>query len=153
MAIVGLGNDLGGDDGIGPRTARALAERSDLPDGVRAVDGGTLGIDVLSLVEPGESVVLIDAVRAGAVPGTIHRIPLDRVPEPSAPALSAHDLGVAYLLFAARALGRPLRGVVLGVEPEKIGPFAGGISDAVAAVLPALQEAALREARRLQEED
>ena len=62
---------------------------------------------------------------------------------------AVHDLGLAHALQAARHMGRPLRGTLLGVEPGRIEPFTTGLSPAVAAALPALQAAALREAELL----
>ncbi|MFH1278242.1 MAG: hypothetical protein ABIK65_07680 [Candidatus Eisenbacteria bacterium] len=64
--------------------------------------------------------------------------------------LSLHDLGIGELLREARLLGRPIRGFLLGVEPARLEPPGDELSPAVAAALPGLMEAALREARRLQ---
>jgi len=151
VVIIGVGNLLAGDDGIGVRAAHLLAARDDLPDGVRVLDGGVVGMDLLVQIEVHEKVVLLDAVRTGASPGELHRIPLEDVPKTVFPEVSVHELGVGHLLFVARTLGRPLRGTLVGVEPGRIDPFTAELSPAVAPVLPELAEAGLREARRLLE--
>jgi Ni,Fe-hydrogenase maturation factor len=60
-----------------------------------------------------------------------------------------HDLGIADALHAARLMGRPLRGTLIGVEPARVEAFTAGLSPPVAAALPALQAAAIREAELL----
>lgn len=149
VVILGAGNLLAADDGVGIHAARALAARDDLPESVRVLDVGTIGPDALALIGVDEAVVILDAVRAGDPPGTLHRLALDAVQAPVAAPLSVHDLGIAHLLAEARLLGRPLRGTLLGVEPARIEMMVASLSAPVAAALPALVAAALREARRL----
>ncbi len=149
VVIVGLGNILQGDDGVGVLAVEGLPAPAGLPERVRVLSGGTVGVDLLAWLEPDERVVLLDAVRAGERPGTLHRIDLEDIEDPDRPALSVHDLGVRHLLQQARLLGRPLYGVLLGVEPEVLEPALRRLSPAVAAVLPALRSAALQEAGRL----
>jgi hydrogenase maturation protease len=149
VLVLGVGNPLAGDDGVGVRAVETLAGSGDLPEGVRLLDAGVIGLDLLAWVEPGEPVVILDAVRGGGAPGALYRLPLEDVPGPSRPPLSVHDLGVAHTLLAARLLGRPLRGTLLGVEPARIAVFTADLSPPVAAALPALRAAAIREARIL----
>jgi hydrogenase maturation protease len=153
VLILGIGNPLAGDDGVGVLAIAALAARGDLPKGVRLLDVGVLGIDILACVDPGEAVVILDAVRGGGEPGALYRVALDEIEAPSRPAVSLHELGIADALAAARLMGRPLRGTLLGVEPARTEPFSTGLSAPVAAALPALQAAAIREAERLLAED
>lgn len=74
VLIVGCGNLLRADDGVGPVLIRHLWERG-LPDGAQLVDGGTAGMDVAFRMRGAEQVVVIDASRTGASPGTIYRVP------------------------------------------------------------------------------
>lgn len=74
LLVVGCGNLLRGDDGVGPVLVRHLWERG-LPDGAQLVDGGTAGMDVAFRMRGARKVVLIDASRTGARPGTIYRVP------------------------------------------------------------------------------
>jgi hydrogenase maturation protease len=149
VLILGVGNSLAGDDGVGVRAIEALAAAGPLPEGIRLLDVGVLGLDILAWVQPDEPVVILDAVRGPGEPGTLYRFGLDEIEAPAGPRLSVHDLGVADALHAARLMGRPLRGTLIGVEPGRIEAFTAGLSPAVAAALPALQAAAIREAERL----
>jgi hydrogenase maturation protease len=113
------------------------------------LDVGVLGMDILAWTRPDEPVVILDAVHGAGGPGTLYRIVLDEIAAPAEPPLSVHDLGIADALHAARLMGRPLRGTLLGVEPARIEAFTVGLSPAAAAALPALQAAAIREAEAL----
>lgn len=82
VLVVGCGNLLRGDDGVGPILVRHLWERG-VPDGARLVDGGTAGMDVAFQMRGAERVVIIDASATGAAPGTLYRVPgaeLENVP-------------------------------------------------------------------------
>ncbi len=76
--IIGCGNLLRGDDGVGPVLIRHLLERG-LPAGTRVVDGGTAGMEVGFAMRGAQSVILIDACCTGSAPGTIFRVPGERV--------------------------------------------------------------------------
>jgi hydrogenase maturation protease len=149
VVIIGIGNVLAGDDGVGVLAARSLEARTDLPAGIRILEAGTLGPDTLAYFEPDEAVVLIDAVRGGEPPGTMYHIELEDLRGPGPIPMSVHDLGIHHLLREAQLLDRPLTGVLLGIEPSHIELFDQMLSSPVAAALPELQAAALREAQRL----
>lgn len=72
--IIGCGNLLRGDDGVGPILIRRLWELG-LPPGVRVADGGTAGMDVAFKMRGADQVILVDACRTGEAPGTIYRVP------------------------------------------------------------------------------
>ena len=69
--VLGLGNPLMGDDGLGLAVLGRLRDEWDLPGTVELVDGGTWGMNLLPLIEDAPELVLIDAIRAGAPAGTV----------------------------------------------------------------------------------
>jgi hydrogenase maturation protease len=143
--ILGLGNPLRCDDGIGPRAVEELTRRG-LPQGVAAVDGGIGGLDLLRTLEEWDRVVVVDAADVGREPGRFVRFTPDQVRMALASdGLSIHHAGLAEVLALADALDRPLPPIVIfGVQPEEIG-WGEGLSSALEATLPALLEAILRE--------
>jgi hydrogenase maturation protease len=149
VAILGVGNPLAGDDGVGVRALEALAADQELPAGARLLDVGVLSLDILAWVRPDEPVVILDAVHGPGAPGTLYRLALSEIEPPSRRPVSVHELGLADALHSARLLGRPLRGTLIGVEPGRVEPFTAGLSPEVEAALPELLAAAIREAERL----
>ncbi len=143
--IIGLGNPLRGDDGVGPRVVAELQRRG-LPEGVAAVDGGGGGLDILRLLEGWERAIIVDAADIGRRPGEFVRFtPEEARLLPADLSLSVHTAGLADALALARALGQPLPSIVIyGVQPERM-DWGEGLSPAVEETLPALLQAILSE--------
>jgi len=117
-AILGVGNLLMKDEGIGVHVAQACARLS-LPEGVEVIDGGT-SIELAFLADGFDKLIVIDAVKAGGEPGTIYHFSLEEIEHGQAPILSGHELGLAQA-FSASALERtPKEILIIGVEPSKI---------------------------------
>ena len=135
--ILGIGNPLMGDDGVGPAAIERLGARG-VPEGVDLWDAGLAVSDVLGMLGPADPLIVIDAVRAGGRPGQIHRLRLD-VPDLDAPAerdmLSLHELSIVPALRIEALTGRVFADViVLGVEPAAC-EWGEGLSLAVADAL------------------
>jgi hydrogenase maturation protease len=126
LLILGLGNVLLEDDGVGSAAVRTLLDRYVPPDDVQVLDGGTLGLSLLPHVDTADAVILVDAVRADEPPGTCVRLDGDDVPPAVATRLSPHQIGVADLLDGARWLDRSPRTLtLLGIVPESMGLAVG----------------------------
>jgi len=122
VLVLGLGNVLLGDDGIGAAAIDRLERDYRVPPEVRLVEGGTLGLSLLDEVGGAEHVILVDAVAADAPPGTLVRLDGADVTDAVRERLSVHQVGVADLLDAARLIGRyPASVVLLGLVPGSIG--------------------------------
>jgi hydrogenase maturation protease len=147
LLILGLGNVLLRDDGVGAAAVARLIDDYEAPASVRVLDGGTLGLALLPYLEDASNVVLVDAVKADAPPGTLVRLERDDVGPAVATRLSPHQIGVADLLDGAQWRDRyPSRVLLLGIVPESL-DLEVGLSPAVAASLPALVECVVEEAR------
>lgn len=134
VLVLGVGNYLVGDEGVGVHAVRALAEEA-WPPHVRLVDGGTGGLHLLELLRGPARVILIDATRDGAPPGTVTRFRA-RVATDFPPALGAHDIGLRDLIAAAAVLG-PLPDIdVVTVSVAELKPMVLELSPPVAAALP-----------------
>ena len=135
LRIIGVGNPLMADDGLGIVAAERLAAL-DWPEGVEVLDGGTGGLTLLDLLAGARGVILLDAVAMGAAPGTLRRFTgaeLERLPA-EAPGLSLHGSGLAEVLALARELGQLPPLLLYGVEPARV-ELGLGLSPAVAAAL------------------
>jgi len=121
ISLIGLGNILMGDDGVGVHAVEALKRKYDFPEEVRLLDGGTLGLDLLHLIEGMDRVLFIDAVNLKKSPGTIAVIEGEAIPSLLEPKLSLHHVGLADLLFASSFLGtRPAEIALVGIQPETL---------------------------------
>ncbi|WP_432989628.1 hydrogenase maturation protease [Dactylosporangium sp. CA-233914] len=104
LLVVGCGNLLRADDGVGPILIRHLWEGG-VPDGVRLVDGGTAGMDVAFQMRGAQRVILVDACTSGGEPGTVYRIPGPAVEElPPLSGLHTHSFRWDHALAFARWL-------------------------------------------------
>jgi len=142
--VLGLGNILHADDGAGAQAIQRLREDPRVPADVALVEGGTLGLELLSYVWDCSRLIVIDAVDVGEAPGTVVRMSgeeLNSLPGGS----SVHQLGVSDLLVALRVLAQRQPAVVLlGVQPANT-EWSTEVSPAVAAAMDSLVDAAVRE--------
>jgi len=127
VLVVGIGNELLGDEGLGVRVARRLlAARNLLPAHVAVLECGTCLLDVVSEMARYSHVIIVDAIRGGRKAGTVYRaeLPEDLSGQlPAVSSLSLHQWGVMETLQAAKLLGlSPRRITVLGAEPEHVHP-------------------------------
>jgi hydrogenase maturation protease len=145
ILVLGIGNYLLGDEGVGVHAARALGGE-ELPPGVTVIDGGTGGFHLLEYFQSTGAVVLIDATMDGRPAGTLE-VRRPRFASEFPRALSAHDIGLRDLIESA-ALTRDLPACILiTVSVESIQDMTVELSPPVAASLPAVL-AAVREAVR-----
>jgi len=124
--ILGIGNILLRDEGVGVVVARrieAARESGDMviPPDTRVVDGGTLGLDLLPMIEDADQVVMIDAVDLGQAPGTVSVLRDETVQAALSGHVSPHQIGVGDLVAAARLMGiMPPRLTLVGIQPGEI---------------------------------
>jgi len=115
--VVGLGNLVHADDGVGVHAIQLLMGDDRVPSNVVLMDGGTQGLSLLPYLSGSERLLVIDAIDVGAAPGTLLRLEGKACESlPGKP--SVHQLGFADMMIALRLLGgAPEQVVVLGVQP------------------------------------
>jgi len=121
VLILGVGSILMTDDGIGIRAVEELQRRFRFPDDVEVLDGGTSGIELLSYISNKDYLIIIDAIKGGAPPGTVLKVVGKDVPAKFETRISPHQLGISDLLAVAQLTGElPKELVLFGIEPERI---------------------------------
>ncbi|TAL25813.1 MAG: HyaD/HybD family hydrogenase maturation endopeptidase [Nitrospirae bacterium] len=122
ILILGIGNILMSDEGVGIRSIEELERRFKFPENVELLDGGTSGIELLSYISSRDYLIVIDSVKSGLPPGTVVKIEGEDVPAKFRTRISPHQLGLSDILAAARLTDElPKQMVLFGIEPKKIG--------------------------------
>lgn len=119
--VIGLGNPLMGDDGLGLVALERLRAEYALPPEVELVDGGTWGMNLLPVIEDAARVILIDAIDVAAAPGTPLRLERERLPRYLATKISPHQVDLRDVLALAELRGTlPADMVAVGLQPARI---------------------------------
>lgn len=149
IVILGVGNLLLSDEGLGPRAIASIHRDYLLPPEVEVVDGGVSGMELLDYVAAVDHLVIIDAIAAGQPPGELVRLTDAQIPKVFRQKLSLHHVGLAEVFAAALLTGEaPRHMVAVGVAPVSLA-LAAELTPAVAAQLPTVIEMALDEVRAL----
>jgi hydrogenase maturation protease len=147
--VLGLGNILLSDEGVGVRVVERLLDKYEFPEEVQVMDGGTLGLDLLPYVEDASRLLVLDAVQARKPPGTLLRLTGDEVPIfLDASKVSPHQEGLHDLLAVAKLKGYlPSELVFWGaqIESRDVGLE---LTPRVAAQVDVLVDKALKQLRR-----
>ncbi|MGB9029205.1 MAG: HyaD/HybD family hydrogenase maturation endopeptidase [Acidobacteriaceae bacterium] len=142
IAVMGLGNLMRTDDAVGMLAIQQLRADPRFPRAVSLIEGGTLGLDLLHPLDGVTHLLALDAIDAGATPGTLLRFAGDEIADLPI-SKSVHLLGFSDLIGAARLTGSaPAEIIVLGVQPEIIG-WGTELTPTVHAALAPLIESAL----------
>lgn len=119
--VIGLGNPLMGDDGLGVLAAQRLREEWILPPEVEVVDGGTWGMNLLPIIDDAEELLLIDAINQDMPPGTRIVLSRDEIPRALAMKVSPHQIDLSEVIALADLRGTlPERMTALGLQPERV---------------------------------
>ena len=145
ILVMGVGNPLMRDDGIGPRVVELLLAGYRFPDNVEVVDAGTMSYMILDLLRGIDHLVIIDAVReTGHPPGTVMKMTPEEIAPNEVPH-SMHDIALVNVLQAAELIDCAPPAVAIGVQIDTIEEWVLELSPAVAAAVPIAAAAVLDE--------
>lgn len=121
ILVLGVGNLVMGDDGVGVRVVQRIQREYRMPGHVEIMDGGTLGLDILPRLDGVGRLLMVDAVETGHGPGTCVRLAGEEIPLVLENRISPHQMGIRDLLGVARLIGSlPQEIVLIGVQPGNI---------------------------------
>jgi len=132
ILVLGVGNILLKDEGVGVRVIEELENRYEFPENVRLLDGGTQGLWLLPTLQLVDRLIVVDAVLGGGEPGTIYRLERQDLSNSLRAKQSAHDSDLVEALNLCSLLDTGPRTVtVIGIEPADIQPFGLGLTEQV----------------------
>ncbi len=145
IAIVGVGNILLKDEGIGVKVVKKLENEFSFPPDVVLIDGGTAGHHLVNMVADFDVIIVVDAVQGGETPGTIYRFTLDQIPFEVNTHLSVHQVGVLEALNQVKLLGKEQKVTFIGIEPQDISPWGMELTPIIVKKIPKLITLVLEE--------
>jgi hydrogenase maturation protease len=143
ILVLGIGNILLKDEGIGVRVAERMQQMA-LPPDVEVLEGGVKGLDLLYFIEGRKKVIVVDAVKAGAPPGTLFRFTDKDLAGKKGVLRSAHGIDFSDVIAIAGFMGNKPDIVFLGVEPEDL-DASMELSPKIEGMIPTLISLVLKE--------
>ncbi|HIE44370.1 MAG TPA: hydrogenase maturation protease [Candidatus Omnitrophica bacterium] len=144
VLIVGFGNTLLRDEGIGSWVVQELKKR-ELPANVEVIDGGTLSLDVLLDGRDIQRLIIVDALKGGGDPGTVYRVPWRELLTAKTQPLSLHQFDLLHILWLIKQMKIKCRDItIIGVEPREV-EWGMGLSEDIQKKLPEIVGIVLKE--------
>lgn len=148
IIVLGVGNLLLTDEGVGPHTIAYLLERWDFPEHVELVDGATAGLELINVFQSASHIIVVDTVLGGSEPGALYRFHPDDVPTEVRYRTSIHQVSFIDAWNMTRLLGPAPDIVIIGVEPEDMATPYVGLTQTISARLPDIEELVFEELAR-----
>lgn len=152
LKVIGIGNILCGDDGIGPVIIQQM-EKEAAPDFIKLIDAGSDAFTILDQLLQPEPVIVIDCAKMGSKPGSIHMVSVkdsDYIDKNLG--ISLHGFSLAEVWQLAQSIGKTGDFSIIGVEPKKI-EFNSGLSEEVKNSIPTVVKIVVEEAKKYAEKD
>lgn len=147
ILVLGVGNVLYTDEGIGVRAVEHLQQNYEFSENVELMDGGTLGMKLMGPMMDHDLVIILDAVLGGDQPGTIYRLTGDDLRGSLAFKNSLHDTDLVDTLISCGLCGHRPDAVIIGMEPADYNTMSPDLSATSDAAMPKFIEVALAEIR------
>ncbi len=143
--MLGVGNILYTDEGVGVRAVEKLQAEYDFSDNVELMDGGTLGSKLIYPITQSDYLIVVDAVLGGDEPGSIYRLTGDDLRKSLAFNNSLHDTDLVDTLIVCGMVDKQPEAVIIGIEPKDYSTMSIELSEDTAKVLPRVAEIVLNE--------
>ncbi|MCJ7685399.1 MAG: HyaD/HybD family hydrogenase maturation endopeptidase [Desulfobacteraceae bacterium] len=120
IMVLGVGNLLLTDEGVGIHAIETLLERYEFSQNVSIEDGGVLGMNLLGIISEADQLIVVDAIKNGGAPGALYRLAGDDIPKRILAKNSLHQVDLLEALTLCQALDKVPETVIVGIEPEDI---------------------------------
>jgi hydrogenase maturation protease len=149
ILILGIGNTLFKDEGVGVRVIEKLQEQFEFPENVSVMDGGVLGLSLMCYLVETDHLIVVDAIKNRGKPGSLYRLEGDEVPKRFLAKNSLHQVDFLETFTACQVVDRVPETVILGVEPMDIETLGIDLTPTVESRVDDLMHMILKELDRL----
>ena len=121
ITVLGVGNELLSDEGIGVHVVKELQKQNILPPEVEVMEGGTDGFGLINIITDTDRLIVIDSIKGGSEPGTLYKFDVEDAPTtPDLFKTSIHQVGILEVINLSSLIGKTPKTTVIGVEPKSI---------------------------------
>ncbi len=131
IMILGVGNTLLSDDGVGIRVIEQLEKEYDFPDNVSVIDGGVLGINLFGVISSADYLIIVDTVLNNGKPGDLHRLTGKDIPARIRAKNSLHEVDLVESITLFQLMDHSPETVIIGIEPQDIETMNPELTDIV----------------------
>ena len=149
ITVLGIGNILFTDEGVGIRVVERLQELYEFPKNVSIIDGGVLGLSLMHFIAEADYLIVIDAIKNKGEPGSLYRLEGEDVPKRILAKNSLHQIDFLETLTSCQMLDMVPETVILGVEPLDIETLSIELTPIIHSKINALMDMVLKELERL----
>ncbi len=147
ILVLGVGNILLADEGVGVRVAQKLEKEYTFSDNVLVMDGGTLGIRLMDCIMDCDYLIVVDAVQNGQPPGTLYRLLGDDLRKSMSFKDSMHQADLVETLTHCELVGHRPQSVVIGIEPKEFAPWSEELTPVIQEKIDDLKKMVLKEVK------
>ena len=149
ITVLGIGNILFTDEGVGIRVVERLQELYEFPLNVSVIDGGVLGLSLMHFIAESDYLIVVDAIKNRGEPGSLYRLEGEDVPRRILAKNSLHQVDFLETLTSCQILDKVPETVILGVEPQDIETLGIELTPIIYSKVDSLIKMALKELDRL----
>jgi hydrogenase maturation protease len=149
ITILGVGNTLYRDDGVGIRVVEKLEREYDFPDNVLVVDGGVLGINLLGVISNAGRLIVVDTVLNHGKPGDFYRLEHHEIPYRILAKNSLHQVDLIEALTLCSSLDHVPRTTIIGIEPKDLETLGENLTPEIESKVDQLAQNVLEELKKL----
>lgn len=149
ITVLGVGNILYGDDGVGIRVVEKLEKEYEFSDNVDIIDGGVLGINLLGVISNAGKLIVVDTVYNHGKPGDFHRLEHDEIPNRIRAKNSLHQVDLIEALTLCNALDHVPETTIIGIEPKNLESLSENLTPEIESKVDQLTQNVLDEIKKL----
>lgn len=149
ITVLGVGNILYTDDGVGIRVVEKLEKEYEFSNNVDIIDGGVLGVNLLGVISNAGRLIVVDTVLNHGRPGDLHRLDHDQIPNRILAKNSLHQVDLIEALTLCNALDHVPETTVIGIEPKDVETLSEHLTPEIGSRLDDLVQHVLEEVVRL----